>query len=401
MAWNEPGNQNDDKNSDKKTGEQPTPPDLDRILQMIRGKIKESLQKGGNADKGRQGPTTPGGVSGRGIGLIAGVVALIVVAIWGLSGIFIISPSERAVILTFGKYSNTVGPGPHWIPPLIQTKDVVNVQQIDTYSYESQMLTRDENIVSVAVAVQYRISDPQNYLFNVVNPVESIKQATASALRQVIGNSTLDQILTTGREDIRNQVAIQLTAILDSYHAGIIVTDVALQPAKAPDEVKDAFDDAIKAQEDEQRYVNQAQAYAMGVEPVAKGAAARVLAAASGYQKQIVLKAQADVANYLALLPIYVKDPAITRERMYLDTMQDVLSKSTKIVVDTTGNNITYLPLGDLLKTQVAAAPSSPPAATVVNSSDNTSSAASGGIRPDRADLPNLGSRNAFTQGAQ
>lgn len=434
MAWNEPGGSNDDKDKNQDQGNKDrdpwrgdnkgsgngngggSPPDLDRLLRMIQGKIKASLQKSGGTGSDQQPPAMS--KKGWTVTIIGALILLAI--IWVLAGIFIVSPAQRAVLMTFGKYTSTVGPGPHWIPPFIQTKDVVDVQRIDTYSYESQMLTRDENIVSVAVAVQYRISDPREYLFNVVNPVESLKQATASALRQVIGNSTLDQILTTGREQVRDQVYQQLTQILNSYQAGVMVTDVALQPAKAPDEVKEAFDDAIKAQEDEQRYINQAQAYAMGVEPIAQGQAARILAAASAYQKQVVLKSQADVANYLALLPVYGESPAVTRERMYMDMMQDVLTKSNKVVVDNTGNNMMYLPLGELLQKQGMAIPASAStavstassaAATTLNNTasvnnsnssvDSMTSSGSSSGRPTRTDYPNISSRDAFTRGAQ
>ncbi len=416
MAWNEPGEpENKDKQEKKRDpwrsdSSQEGPPDLDQLIKTLHRKLTGRIQK-----NGPQKPSDPSGsapspnLGKKGLSYIAGIAVIVIAVLWFLSGIYIVSPAERAVILTFGKYMKTEGPGPHWIAQGIQQKIVVDVQRIDTYSYESLMLTRDENIVSVAVAVQYRVADPKNYLFNVVSPIESIKQATASALRQVIGNSTLDQVLTTGRELIRDQVSQQLSQILDSYQAGVIITDVALQPAKAPDEVKDAFDDAIKAQEDEQRYINQAQAYAMGVEPIAKGQASRILSAASGYQKQIVLKARADVANYLALLPIYTKDPIVTRERMYMDAMQDVLSQSSKIVLDTGTNSLAYLPLEQLMSNQnmVSIAKPNLPTSTdltastaaVASAPPSTSTTSQNTDRPGRDDFSSLASRDAFMRG--
>lgn len=267
-------------------------------------------------------------------------------------------PAERSVVLRFGRYLETVGPGPHWIPQFIESQYKVNEQNIATYYYDAEMLTLDENIVSVAVAVQYRIADAQSYLFNVVNPVLSLQQATASALRQVLGNTTLDAVLTSGREQVRSDVQMQLEKILGFYKTGILVTNVSLQPAKAPEAVKDAFDDAIKAQEDEQRYINQAQAYEKKVIPVAQGQAQRLLAAASAYEQQVVLKAQGDTRRFLAILPEYKKAPAVTRERLYLGTMEQLMSRSSKVLVDLDkSNNLVYLPLDKLLPNSNGAKP--------------------------------------------
>ncbi|MBX9706150.1 MAG: FtsH protease activity modulator HflK, partial [Gammaproteobacteria bacterium] len=195
------------------------------------------------------------------------------------------------------------------------------------------------------VAVQYRISNAKDYLYNVVDPTTSLQQATASALRQVIGNTTLDDILTTGRAVVRDQVAVQLQNILSLYNAGITISDVALQPAKAPEQVKDAFDDAINAQEDEQRFENQAEAYAMGIVPIAQGHAQRISQEAQAYQQQVVLQAQADVARFLAVLPVYESAPVVTRERLYLTTLQDIFTRSNKVFLDTKQGSNFYLPL--------------------------------------------------------
>jgi len=188
-----------------------------------------------------------------------------------------VHPAENGVIQRFGRYVKTVTAGPHWIPRFIETKRIVNVEKISNFSYHAQMLTKDENIVSVAVAIKFRISNASDYLFNVVNPQTTLIQATASALRQVIGHTTLDEVLTTGRDVVRQHVQEQVEKILEIYQAGVLVVDVDLQQAKAPEEVKAAFDDAIKAQEDEQRYVNEAQAYSRGVVPIAEGHAKRVI----------------------------------------------------------------------------------------------------------------------------
>lgn len=372
MAWNEPGDSKNDKDPWTGKPKQDGPPDLEAILRNLRKKLNQLLNKN-TGDKGDSSSSpSPSKLGNVGISTIL----VLVVLAWILWGIFIVNPAEQAVILRFGKYVGTVGPGPHWIPRLFESAYSINEQRISTYSYSAEMLTKDQNIVSVAVAVQYRINNARDYLFNVVNPNESLQQATASALRQVIGQTNLEQVLTSGREQIRQEIQNQLTGIIAKYQTGLIITDIAMQPAKAPDEVKSAFDDAIKAQEDEQRFENQAQAYAMQVIPIAKGQAQGLIAEAKGYQQQVVLRAQAETAPFLALLPQYQKYPLITRERMYLETIQQVLSNSSKILVDVNTNNMFYLPLDQLLhqqnKTTPAAVPVAPPATPAASSNEET-----------------------------
>jgi membrane protease subunit HflK len=330
MSWNEPGK---DKKNDKQG-----PPDLDQLLGQFWQRLKEAF--GAKKSTVFNKPTS----SGNPTTLISTVLGLIVF-IWLASGIFIVSPAEQGIILQFGRYHSTVESGPHWIPRFIQSKYVINVQKILTYSYDSQMLTKDQNIVDVSVAVQYRIMDPKAFLFNVSNPLTSLQQATASALRQVIGNTNLDDILTTGRAAVRDAVVAQVNDILSIYKPGILITDVALQPAKAPEQVKDAFDDAIKAQEDEQRYINQAEAYAKEVVPAAEGKAKRIHEESQAYRQQIVLTAQGDVARYLAILPTYRDAPEVTRKRLYLNSMQSILENKNKVLLDTQSKqNVLYLP---------------------------------------------------------
>lgn len=345
MAWNESGEdgKKNDQSKSPSNNEQ-GPPNLDEIFGKISQKINSLLGRKSTPKSGTsQMNPKSAGIS---IGLVLGLIVII----WILSGIFIIEPAEQGVVLLFGKYQRTVEAGPHWIPRFIESETTLNVQKISTYSYAAQMLTQDQNIVDVAVAIQYRIDNANDYLFNVVDPIASLQQATASALRQVIGNTTLDQVLTTGRAEVRDQIMVQLQKTLSIYHAGIIVTDVGLQPARAPEQVKDAFDDAIKAQEDEQRFKNQAEAYAMGVVPIAQGQAKRVLQEAQAYEKQIVLQAQGDVARFLAILPVYQSAPSVTRNRIYLSTIESVLERSNKVFVDTNnGQNLLYLPLNKLM----------------------------------------------------
>ncbi len=328
MAWNGPNG-----------GGKQTPPDLDEVFRKFQSKVKKII--GGKS--GGSSQSTAGG-----FGLI--LILIAVVVLYGLSGFFIVGPAEQAVVLRFGRYVRTVDPGPHWIPRFIDSRYLMNVQKVSTFSYQASMLTKDENIVSVSVAVQYRISNPKNYLFNIVDPLESIQQATASALRQVIGHTTLDEVLTIGREKVRAQVNQQLTKLMGVYKAGIAITDVTILPAKAPEDVKAAFDDAIKAQEDEQRYINQAEAYKRGVEPIARGQAKRIMQEAQAYKQQVILKSQGDASKFLAILPQYLNAPKVTRERLYLDAVESVLSKTSKILIDTSNsNNLVYLPIDKLL----------------------------------------------------
>jgi membrane protease subunit HflK len=342
MAWNEPGKGNSN-NSDNQG-----PPDLDKIFKDISRKISGLLGVKSKPAVTQPGSETPSFTNGHFKIIAVGLLALIMI-IWAASGFFIVSPAEKAVVLQFGKYSETVGSGPHWIPSLIDSKIKVNVENMSTYSYSAQMLTKDQNIVDVSVAVQYRIDNIRDYLFSVINPEASLQQATASALRQVIGNTTLDQVLTTGRSVVRQAVVTQLEHILKLYQSGIQVSDVALQPAQAPAEVKDAFDDAIKAQEDEQRYQNQAEAYANQVVPIAQGQAKRILAEAQAYRQQIVLQSQGDVQQFNAIYDVYRQAPAVTKERLYIAAMEEMLKNSTKVYVDTKSNNMMYVPLDKII----------------------------------------------------
>jgi len=339
MGWNEPGQGKDPWKGKNQ------PPDLDEAFKRIRDKLKTFFAGNGKPDQ-----STP---QNSGSGLLVGLVVLVAFLLWALSGIFIVDPAEQAVILRFGKYVETVGSGPHWIPRIISSKIVLNVDRVLDYSYSAQMLTRDENLVAVSLAVQYRISDLQQYLFNVANPEESLQQATSSALRQVVGTTTLDKIITEGREVWGNQVQDTLVKTLGGYKTGIVIVNVSPQPARAPESVQDAFDDAIKAQEDEKRFKEQAYAYAAKVVPIAEGNASRIEQEAAAFSKQVVLRAQGEVAEFLALLPEYNAAPDIMSERMYLDTMQKVLDRSSKIIIDGKSNNLLYLPLDKLAGNQL------------------------------------------------
>lgn len=344
MGWNEP-----EKGKDP-WGGKGQPPDLDEALRRFQARLKKAFFGGSSRN---DSPVAPDNKNSN-AGLLAGMIALIVFILWALSGIFIVDPAEQAVILRFGKYVETVGPGPHWIPRLISTSIVQNVERISHYSYSAQMLTKDENLVAVSVVVQYRIGDLEDYLFNVADPEESLQQTTSSALRQVIGTTTLNQIITEGREAWGISVQDTLVKTLKKYNTGILVLNVSPQPARAPESVQDAFDDAIKAAEDEKRFQGQALAYQAKVVPIAEGNAKRIIEEAKAHAQQVVLRAKGEVAEFLALLPEYLKSPVVTAQRMYLDTMQRVLGNTTSIIVDNKSGNLMYLPLDKLPSFQPA-----------------------------------------------
>lgn len=339
MGWND---SDDDKNKkDPWSGKEQGPPDLDEAFKNLQRKIRKVMG-------GKKG-SLPSQSDDGGAGILFGLLGFIALLFWFLSGIFIVGPAEQAAILRFGKYVETVGAGPHWIPRFIETKYVRNVDKRSTYTYSSHMLTKDENIVQVSVSVMYRIGNLEDYLFNVTDPVESLKLATASSLRQVIGHTTLDEILTKGRETWGENVEVLLSSILQDYKNGITVVKVSPQPARAPENVQDAFDDAITAREDKKRFTEKAISYQEKVIPVAKGKAKRVINEAEADAAKWVLRAEGDVAEFLALLPEYQRAPKVVRERMYLDSIEKVLSQTSKVLVDGKAGNMMLLPLERLL----------------------------------------------------
>ena len=332
MAWDDGSNK----------GSQDGPPDLDEMFKKMMGGLKRKKNTSKNA--GQPAQASSGGFWP----MILGGVAILAI-IWVLSGIFVVKAAERGVILRFGKYSRTVRPGVHWIPRLIDSRYVVNVDALRSMDLTELMLTSEENIVSVGFAVQYRIGNLQDYLFNVIDPDKSLRQIVDSAVRQVIGTSKLDDILTTGRESITDRVQKEIQTLVDKYHNGIQIVNVKMQPAKAPEQVKNAFDDVIKAREDNQRLQNEAMSYANKVMPVAEGRAKRILQQANAYKQEVTLQAKGATAQFDALLPKYKMAPKVTAERMYLDAMQHVLDHSKVVLMDTNSNshNLLYLPVLD------------------------------------------------------
>jgi len=351
VAWNEPGGSGGKDPWGQRRKEQ-GPPDLDQMLKGIRDRLSGLF--GGNGGRG-----TGGGVNRIGLGLIV-VVAL---GLWGLSGFYVINQGERGVQLKFGKKDEVTGPGLHWrLPWPIERVEKVNVDQVSTLSIGRRgdkgsgggtdsgfMLTEDENIVVVEFTVQYKIKDASDYLFNVRDPVATIVQAMESASREVVGKSQLDFVMTDGQLEVADKTRVLLQEILDRYKCGIQIVAVQLQKASPPDEVKASFDDAVKAREDEQRLKNEAEAYSNDIIPRARGAAARLTQEAQGYKASVTARAEGDARRFTSIVGEYVKAPIVTRDRMYIETMEQVLSSTTKILIDQKGNNILYLPFDRML----------------------------------------------------
>jgi modulator of FtsH protease HflK len=341
MAWNEPGNNNDkDRDPWKNTGKSQIPPDLDKLLKSIWARLSGTF--------GSQTPTSAGGSAG----LL--VFALLAVVIWIGSGFYTIEEAERGVVLRFGKYHETVDPGLRWKWTFIDKVIPVDVESVKSMPSSGFMLTEDENVVRVEMDVQYRVVDPRAYLFSVINADNSLREATDSALRYVVGHTSMDELLTRGREKVRQGTWQALEGIINPYHMGIAIADVNFLPARPPEEVKDAFDDAISAQEDEQRFIREAEAYARETEPKARGQVKRLEEESLGYKEQVVLKASGEVARFNELLPQYVAAPQLTRERLYLDTMEELYQNTNKVLIDVPkgNNNVIYLPLDKMNSSQ-------------------------------------------------
>lgn len=275
----------------------------------------------------------------------------IIIGLYCFIGIYLVKPAEQAVITRLGKYNRVVSQGPQWIPYFIEEKKIINTEKLERSShYGSNMLTKDENIITVEFEVQYRISDLEKYLFNLVEPDKTLKEAADSALRQVVGYSELDFLMTLGKEQVASEIHEQLQHILDSYNSGIYVSIVALKDVRIPNDIKSSFDDVIKAQEEKEQLKHQAESFVNKIIPEAKGEAIRILEAASAYKQEVMYIAEGDVAKFKLILSEYKLAPDITRTRLYIDTLEYILSKTTKIIIDINkGNNIIYLPLDKLL----------------------------------------------------
>jgi len=348
MAWNEPGG-GDNKPRDPWGGGDQGPPDLDEALKKLQEKIGGLFGGGGGGSSGGSSALS---------GAMFGVIAAGALLVWALMGFYQIDEQERGVVLRFGKYLETVQPGLQWNPPLIDDVTKVNTTKVRAASFREIMLTQDENIVEVSLSAQYVIDDPTHFVLKVRDPEISLQHAAQSALRHVVGGTTMDLVLTEGRAQIGIDVKERLQDYLNMYETGIQVSTVNVDESKPPSQVQAAFDDVIKAREDEERVKNEAQAYANGIVPEARGGAQRQIEEASAYREQVIANAQGEADRFNKLLGEYRKSPEVTRERLYLDAVQVVYSNTNKVMVDVEGgNNVMYLPLDKMAPAAAGAVP--------------------------------------------
>ena len=329
MSWN--GNDNKDP-----WGREDAPPEIDEVIKKAKERVN-SIFGGGSS-----GGSSSGGFS------MKNFTWIFVVLIFGYVtlGIYQVEEAERSVVLRLGKFQEIKGPGLRWNPPIVDNWSIVDVVRVRPHRHDALMLTKDENIVDVTVSVQYQIADPMKYVLDIRDADASLAQATESALRHVVGGSIMDDALTTGRELIAQEVRARLQNYLDRYSTGLEVLIVNIEDSSPPNQVQEAFDDVIKAREDEVRARNEAETYANGLVPEARGEAQRMLQDAEAYKEQVISEAEGDAARFNLLLAEYQKAPDVTRNRLYLESIQGVMSNSTKVMIDVEGgNNILYLPL--------------------------------------------------------
>ena len=338
MAWNDESDNKQDKDPWGKNGNQ-GPPDLDEIV--------KKMQKGIGGIFGNK-PTKKGDTP-----VFPFLIAIILLVAWLIFDMtYLIDQQQKGVVLRFGKHVSTLDPGLNIrLPRPIEVVKKVNVGQVRSITHKASMLTQDENIVDVEVAVQWRIGSATDFLFNVFEPFPTLRQVTESAVREVIGKSELDFVLTEGRSEIAQKIQILIQDVLDDYESGIYISSVEMQPAKPPEEVKAAFDDAIKAREDEQRLVNEAEAYRNDIIPKARGSAARLREESNGYKARVIAKAEGEASRFEQLLTEYKRAPRVTRERLYLDAIESVFSNTNKVLIDNdNGNSLMYLPIDRLIE---------------------------------------------------
>ncbi|MCB1915061.1 MAG: FtsH protease activity modulator HflK [Rhodocyclaceae bacterium] len=362
MSLNDPrwGNQGNDR--DRNEGNQ-GPPDLEEIYRDLSRKWRSLFGKKGSGGQGGDGGGG-GNFNAKFFGSGIGVLALLGLGVWAASGFYIVDASQRGVEMRFGKYTETTEPGLRWrMPYPIENHELVNLTSVRTVEVgyrgaarntilnEALMLTDDENIINIQFAVQYILKNPEDYLFNTREPDESVIQAAETAMREIVGKSRMDFVLYEGREEIATTAHELMQSILDRYGTGIQISKVTMQNAQPPEQVQAAFDDAVKAGQDLERQRNEGQAYANDVIPKARGTASRLLQEADGYRARVVSQAQGDASRFEQVLAEYSRAPKVTRERMYIETMQQVFSNTSKIVVDAQSNsNLLFLPLDKLIE---------------------------------------------------
>jgi modulator of FtsH protease HflK len=373
MAWNGPGGNPGKRNPWGSNKPEQGPPDLDEVIRNLQRRLS-ALFGGGTG-----GRSTGSGASGRGFGL--GTIILVLATIWAFTGLYQVDAAERGIILRFGRHVDTTLPGLHWhMPWPIETKQIVNTAAIQSFTEQTRMLTSDENLVDINMEVQYRAANALDYAFNVFRPEDTLKGVSESAIREVIGRSKLDSVLESGRQDIvvRTQELIQRT--LDAYKTGLEVTAVNLQDVRVPNEVGPAQADAIKAREDRDRLSLEAQAYANDLIPRARGSAVRQVQDAQAYKSRKVADAEGEAQRFVKLLLEYERAPGVTRERLYLETIENVLAKSRKVILDADGGsgNLVYLPIDKLLEQGRRVQRIEPPEATMTIEGTTTTSTPEG-----------------------
>jgi modulator of FtsH protease HflK len=347
MAWNDPGrNRNPWGNRPDKGAA-----DLDEALRNLQKKIAGMFGGSGSGGGGSSGGTGDAAMRGFGVG----TVVLVLLLVWAATGLYKVDAAERAVVTRFGKFVATTEPGLRWhLPWPIETRQIVNVESVEGFSDQTRMLTSDENLVDINIAVQYRRAEPVAYAFNVRDPEATLSEVSESAIREVVGHSGLDFVLEAGRQEITAKTKELIQRTLDNYKTGIEVTTVNLQGVSVPEQVQPSQRDAIKAREDKERLGLEAQAYSNDILPKAQGSAARQTADAQAYKARIVADAEGEASRFEQLTQAYERAPAVTRQRLYYETMEEVLGNTNKVLVDTKGTgNMIYLPLDKLLERRV------------------------------------------------
>jgi membrane protease subunit HflK len=355
------GSQDDDqepRRNDKRPSD--GPPDLDQLWRDFNQRLNR-LFGGKGGGRGGDSGGTPG--DSRGASISAGIVAMVIFFLWLVSGFFIVQEGQTGVVLTFGKLSHATSPGFNWRWPYpIQAHETVNVSQVRTVEVgyrsnvrnklarEALMLTDDENIIDIQFAVQYRLKDATDWVFNNREQEETVKQVAETAIREIVGKSKMDFVLYEGREKIAFDTLGLMQQILDRYRTGVMVTNVTMQAVQPPEQVQASFDDAVKAGQDRERQKNEGQAYANDVVPRARGAASRLLEESEGYRSRVVANAEGEASRFTKILAEYQKAPGVTRDRMYIEAMQQIFTSTTKVMVDTkSNNNMIYIPLDKLI----------------------------------------------------
>ena len=360
-SWGRGSQDNNDQDS-RQNSRKPTdgPPDLDQLWRDFNQRLNKLF---GGQGGGRDGGEGGGSSDGHGAGISAGVVAVVIGFLWLVSGFFIVQEGQTGVVMTFGKFSHSTQPGFNWRWPYpIQAHEVVNLSQVRTVEIgyrsnvrnklarESLMLTDDENIIDIQFAVQYRLKDASQWVFNLRDQEETVKEVAETAIREIVGKSKMDFVLYEGREKVAFDTSALMQHILDRYKIGVLVTNVTMQAVQPPEQVQASFDDAVKAGQDRERQKNEGQAYANDVVPKARGAASRLMQESEGYKSRVVANAEGEASRFTKILAEYQKAPGVTRDRMYIEAMQQIFSSTTKVMVDTkSSNSMIYLPLDKLI----------------------------------------------------